>query len=96
MKELNAVEVISILSTIVSCVFYAASYQIKIGLEARIDKVVVKVGDKLRRQQDRNKLKIGLLITEINYLKNVVAGKPCKLDLDEIENSLPEEESDLS
>ncbi|MEG4803546.1 hypothetical protein QUB63_22555 [Microcoleus sp. ARI1-B5] len=92
----SVVEAISIFSAISSFIFWLASYQIKIGLQNKIEKLMIIITSRMQRQQDRNKTQIGIVSAEIEQIKSILNGKPVCVDLTRIYEALPEEPTDFS
>ncbi len=99
-----ALDIIAIASALYSTAVWFANNQIKVDLEskinlmavkqeAKIDKMMLTISDRIRRQSDANKANIGIIKGELNAVKAILNGAKNKeacieYDVDEI---LPEE-----
>lgn len=85
----KALDVFAIVSAIGSAGFWLASYKLSVGLEVKVDRIMMVISSRMQRQQDRSKTDIAILNAEIEEIKNILAA--CKFP-DKISNHL----SDLS
>jgi hypothetical protein len=95
-ESTKILDIIAIFSAIGSAGFWLASYKISVGLEIKIDRMMLVLSTRMQRQQDRNKSEIGILKAETSQLKNMFFGGGSCITLDEIIDHLPEETTDFS
>lgn len=64
-------DLFGIVGGISSAIFYFATVQIKDKLELKIDRATITVGDRLRKTQDKNVIKIAVLTARVGQLEKM-------------------------